>query len=353
MSNIVYRIVFNDRITANDPPFYYVGSKSKCEIVDGEILSENGSIYWGSSKYKGYHDYIGSDCEVELLERFSELEQDLLIPSELKHQRDLNVVESPEYFNLAYATHSTFTTPGMANYRHKDDSNKRIRLKTDDPLVKNETYIPILRGRKIPDHMVKNWVDKVASQPKSKSHRAKISRLNLVMVFNTVDVIVERINRNDVDPDIHISYNRLIAPKQQQCKECGTTTTPVNILRWHGPNCEGIRGRSVVKPQQSRRFKSAVVDGTHYTSIKSICEATDLTRDQVKLRLESPKYPNYIQEISPLKKSVPPFESLSTDEYITYTNQAESFHQKGFFQDQTTNQLAERIYYAKHHKDSD
>ena len=41
--NIVYKITFLDRKENNEPPYYYIGSKSNCVFVDGQIL-DNGLV---------------------------------------------------------------------------------------------------------------------------------------------------------------------------------------------------------------------------------------------------------------------------------------------------------------------
>ena len=102
--HIIYKIHFKDRILKNIKPYYYVGSKINCEIINNRMYTKNVE-YTGSSTYENYLDiYNSSDIYVEVLKEVEDPENILLYEKEF--QLKFNVVKSLEYFNKAYATDS-------------------------------------------------------------------------------------------------------------------------------------------------------------------------------------------------------------------------------------------------------
>lgn len=147
--NIVYKITFLDRKENNEPPYYYIGSKSNCVFVDGQILDNKNRPYFGSSRYKNYKNIVSSSrLLIEVLKTFDNYDDAVLYEYQL--QKDNDVVKSIEFFNLSMASpNSNYTKPGYGSYKHKDDYNKRIRLPIDDPLVLDGTYVGITKGHKL------------------------------------------------------------------------------------------------------------------------------------------------------------------------------------------------------------
>lgn len=48
--NVTYKLIFKNRIENKIPPYYYIGSKSKCTIIENIIYDKNNKPYWSSSK---------------------------------------------------------------------------------------------------------------------------------------------------------------------------------------------------------------------------------------------------------------------------------------------------------------
>lgn len=139
--HIIYKIHFKDRILNDIKPYYYIGSKINCEIINNRMYDKN-IEYKGSSTYENYLDiYNSSDIYVEVLKEINDYENILIYEKEF--QLKFDVVKSLEYFNKAYSTDSKFNKTGYSNYMHKDDNNMRIKLKNDDPLVLSGEYISI------------------------------------------------------------------------------------------------------------------------------------------------------------------------------------------------------------------
>lgn len=147
MKNIVYKITFVNRKQSNTKPYYYVGSKSNCEFIDGVIYDRFGKPYYGSSHYEQYHDIVNSDkCVIDILyegDDFNDV---------LKYERDYHiiydVVASTEYFNLSVATTNNFNDPEYATYKHVVEG-KIVRLKKDHPMVIDGTYVGVTQGVKL------------------------------------------------------------------------------------------------------------------------------------------------------------------------------------------------------------
>lgn len=148
--NFVYKIVFNNRIKENTPPFYYIGSKTNASYVDGKIIDSNGREYYGSSRYPGYYDFI-DNVTVEILEQFDEIEHAELLERENFYQKQVKVKTNPDYFNLDYACgHNSYANSDFASYKHHI-TGKCIRLERNHPLVKSGEYVGVTKGAKCSD----------------------------------------------------------------------------------------------------------------------------------------------------------------------------------------------------------
>lgn len=219
--NIVYRLTFNKRLANKEEPYMYIGSKSNCHIVNGKIVDSNGKEYYGSSSLENWEELISKDdVSVEVLREFDEYVDALNFESAI--QKGLDVVASTEYFNLSIATVNSFTDPSYATYKHIR-TGKKVRLPRNHRMVLSGEYVGITKGRLLSEdekrkrgrsgnlnpfygkthspetkkrislansketrspEKIKEWVEKVAKKPKSKEHREKIGRKNLIMLKN-------------------------------------------------------------------------------------------------------------------------------------------------------------------------
>lgn len=96
------------------------------------------------------------------------------------------------------------------------------------------------KGESRSPEQVQKWIDTVAKMPKSKEHRAKISRKGLVMLKNVDTGECVR-----VDKETAKSYNSntwknpgAISQKREKCIYCDMETISSNIKRWHNENCK-------------------------------------------------------------------------------------------------------------------
>lgn len=144
--NIVYKLIFKSRLERGEPPYYYIGSKTNCSIVDGEIIDKRGKQYLGSSRYPDYKQIIKNEIiELELLHV-----GDDVLSVEKQYQLDNNVVKSTDYFNLSIATVSPYNTVGYGAYKHHI-TGKTIKLPIDDPSVLSGEYVGVSSGCNLSD----------------------------------------------------------------------------------------------------------------------------------------------------------------------------------------------------------
>jgi hypothetical protein len=148
MKHIVYKFIFKNRLTRNDPPFYYIGSKSNCAVKDGFIIDKQNKKYFGSSNSKLYKEAIKDENPIlEILGEFQNYNECLQYERQMHIEND--VAKNHEYFNLSIACDkSTYTNPDYCTVRHKDYPNKFIRMRKDDPLILNGTFINANAGYK-------------------------------------------------------------------------------------------------------------------------------------------------------------------------------------------------------------
>lgn len=145
--NIVYKLTFKERLKNNTPPFYYIGSKTNCDFSDNKIYNKSGKVYYGSSKSKLFKEALLEEKPIaEILHECDDYNKLLLL--EKDEQLLVNTKTSSEYFNLEYATMSTYSNPNYGTFRHKDIPGKFIRLPKDDELVKSGVYVNANSGYK-------------------------------------------------------------------------------------------------------------------------------------------------------------------------------------------------------------
>lgn len=115
------------------------------------------------------------------------------------------------------------------NKRHTDETRRKISERTKEWHAKN--------GKS--KEAIDNWIEKVAKKPKSKEHRAKIGRSDMIMLknFDTGESI--RILKSDLhEYDTNIWKNPSVIQKRETCVHCGIESTIGNIRRWHNDNCK-------------------------------------------------------------------------------------------------------------------
>ena len=145
--NVVYKIVFTERKRRKNYPYYYIGSKSNCQFVNGKIF-KNDKEYYGSSKYKNYSKIVKENIEnitIEILHTFENYESCLKKENEL--HRKHNVVMSHEYFNQSYASINDFNDPNYALMKNVK-SKKVCKILKNHPDVKCGLWVGITSGLK-------------------------------------------------------------------------------------------------------------------------------------------------------------------------------------------------------------
>ena len=276
----VYKFTFTNRIKANTPPYYYIGSKSNCELIDGR-LKRNGKTYNGSSRYPNWSTIVEDEYEVEILQTFSEYQS--CVDAEYELQKNLDVVANPEYFNLGMAAKNNFADPDFAVFKHVE-TGKVVRLSLTHPSVVSGEYVGITKGVKYSDerkakislaitgesnpffgkkHPAKSLekmreikLGKLATdetkakmsaaqtgKAKSAEHKAKIGRKGMIMLKNRNTGECIRIPRGD-----SANYDQAWVPlaklsaesaEEHECVHCGVKSKSVgNLARWHNDNCK-------------------------------------------------------------------------------------------------------------------
>lgn len=283
MKHFVYIIKFITRIENKTPPYYYIGSKTNATYVDGVILNDRGVPYYGSSRYKNYKEYLNNSIiEVDILHKTNNVSE--LLELELYEQKKVKAKTNPLYFNLGYASKNTFNKCGYGTYKHHI-TGKIVRLKTNNPLVLNKTYIGATTGYKQTTE-TKNKISKASSGknngfynrkhtketknkisksnsglvrskefkenvskrfknvPKSEEHKRKIGRSGLIMLKHPITNHSVRVNKTE--KAIYESMGYLnpytISIKNApniKCPYCEKTSkSKSNMVRWHFDNCK-------------------------------------------------------------------------------------------------------------------
>lgn len=144
--HIVYKLIFTNRLLEKTPPYYYIGSKTNCTIVDGKIIDRHGKPYYGSSSIKDWRKIVKTSViEVEIFYS-SEYHEDLLLKEDELIVEN-NAVKSFEYFNKSRPTINNYADPDYATYKHKI-TGKTVRLPRNDPDVISGEYLGVTAGIK-------------------------------------------------------------------------------------------------------------------------------------------------------------------------------------------------------------
>lgn len=148
LMNCIYLITATERLKQGLKPYYYIGSKSNCEYVDGLIIGNRG-VYYGSSKDKLMKKLIEekSPLKVEILEIIEGENHKELLEKEREYHIKFDVVSSPEFFNKGIATVSTYSNPNYGSYRNLE-TGKCVRLLKNDKRVLSGEYLNVNTGMK-------------------------------------------------------------------------------------------------------------------------------------------------------------------------------------------------------------
>ena len=115
------------------------------------------------------------------------------------------------------------------NKAHTEESRKKISDKLKEWNANNTKS----------QHVIDNWIEKVAKKPKSKEHRAKIGRSDMIMLKNFDTGQSIRVHKNDLyQYDLTVWKNPASVQKRSVCSHCGAESTVGNINRWHNDNCK-------------------------------------------------------------------------------------------------------------------
>jgi hypothetical protein len=287
--NIVYKLIFNRRRENNQMPYFYIGSKSNCSVVDGKIIDKFGKEYYGSSTWKNYEDIVSSDdVSIVILDEVDG-NYDSLMLCEREHQLNNDVVASPEYFNKSLCQANTYSNPEYATYKHRE-TNKTVRLPRTHPSVLNGDYVGVTygnkqceetkkkksiamsgeknpfygkkhdpeiieiikqknTGKKHSEETLKKMSETRKGVPKSPEHRSKIGRPGLVTLKNVNTGECVRISKEDslkYDKNEWInSYAykmRFSEVREVVCNVCGKKGKDnSSFKRWHNEKCRGIK----------------------------------------------------------------------------------------------------------------
>lgn len=281
--DVVYKLIFKSRLERNEPPFYYIGSKSNITLINGKMVDKRGVCYFGSSRWPGYSKLVDSEeIEVEILyegPNIIEMEKDI-------HLKE-DVVANTNYFNLSIATISNFSNPSYATYINTA-TGKIVRLERDHPMVLNGSYVGVSKGITLSEEtklkisknntrpflgrthskeslekMSKSKLGIKASQEtkekmsavrkgvkKTDEHKDNISKSSKGLISlahpDGRRVRVKRKYKELYESEGFMNISKLLSItgsiKKVKCPHCTTVGTPGNMNRWHFDNCKFLKG---------------------------------------------------------------------------------------------------------------
>lgn len=96
------------------------------------------------------------------------------------------------------------------------------------------------KGRKKSQSEIDNWIEKVASIPKTDEHKAKIGRKNMVMLQNVDTKEIIRILKSEINSleGTWVNPSKGKSEQKYKCDYCGVRTNKGNLKRWHNENCK-------------------------------------------------------------------------------------------------------------------
>lgn len=250
--NIVYQITFTKRQKQGIHPFLYIGSKSNCSYHEGVIYDKNSKPYWGSSTWENWNTLIEENaCVASVL--FESESYTKVLNFENSIQKQLDVVSSSLYFNLAIATVNSYSDPDYATYTN---GIKTVRLPRTHPRVLSGEYYGVTKGNVLSEEHkkklvrcgkdngfygkthsketkekisnantgriktkreIENWINKVAKKTKSEIHKSKIGRKGLIMVKSLETDECKRIHKTEnYDKQVWVNPIRWKKLKEKQ-----------------------------------------------------------------------------------------------------------------------------------------
>lgn len=139
--NIVYKILFTENIETNTKPYYYIGSKSFCDVIDNVIYDKRDKPYLTSGNYSKFY-MQNKKYEVEVL-----YESDVY-DNILKIEKDFQILEdainSDLYSNLAYADGGNYTNPNYVTV--KDEKTNLVYRVTKNEFNNNDNLVGITKN---------------------------------------------------------------------------------------------------------------------------------------------------------------------------------------------------------------
>jgi hypothetical protein len=287
--NIVYKLILNKRMAKNEMPYFYIGSKSNCCVVEGKIIDKFGKEYYGSSSWDDYKDIVDDDDVSVIILEEVDGDYDSLLLCEREQQIKNDVVASPEYFNKSFCQVNTYSNPNYATYKHIK-TNKIVRLPRDHPSVlcgdyvgvtygykqseeikkkksiamsgdKNPFYgkkhtpetMEIIKNKNIGKKLSKETCQKMSEKRKGVSktpeHRSKIGRPGLIMLKNVNTGQCVRVTKEESLMYDKTEWLNLYAYKMKHsviedviCNVCGKKgKNNSSFKRWHNENCKGLK----------------------------------------------------------------------------------------------------------------
>lgn len=97
--DIVYWLTFTNRVQNKTPPYYYIGSKRNCTIVNGIIIDDKNHEYWSSCKQQRF---VAALMLQKPSVKILHVCNDALDEEEFYH-RHYDVVKSKLFYNKAMA----------------------------------------------------------------------------------------------------------------------------------------------------------------------------------------------------------------------------------------------------------
>lgn len=142
--HVVYKLIFNDRISNNTKPYYYIGSKSFCKVENGVIYDKNNKPYYGSCKSTLFLNSLSVETNIVAEILYSDENYKNCLEMERIFHIENNVVKSTLFFNQAIATIATYSNPDYMTMMNIE-TKKICRLHKDEI---DDNWVGVSTGRK-------------------------------------------------------------------------------------------------------------------------------------------------------------------------------------------------------------
>lgn len=146
--HLIYKLTFENRKNSNNFPYYYIGAKTNSAYGNGILYDRYNKEYWSSSINNKFWEALKDEIpKVEILFEYQDNKELFLKESEIL--TNLDARKNIEYFNLSNGNKdNTFCYSGIGTYKHHKFTDVVKRLKCDDPLVLNKTFVGVSKGLK-------------------------------------------------------------------------------------------------------------------------------------------------------------------------------------------------------------